>query len=974
MPYKIISLNVDSIVRPNRKTLLYEFIEQTGGDIYLLQETKTDNTIKLFLPGFNVFRCDIRLGWGGVALLIRDSIPVRSVFCYRTDIQAVFATCRINDKWIRFASCYVPHRLTTPHDIFKSFFARFPNTIFGGDYNSRHVMFGDASSNTYGNALLMVGNELDFKIINPPSPTCFHSTYGSYIDKFIIHSMPDLQHTAATILPSFSDHAGISITLPGAAAPPSIGRGSIRSFHLANFGLINRFINNKILALGMPTTTDLADGDCEYLANCIQNIMGKSIKRYVPVNSLSHHRIILSPITRALQAHCKGLQRTLHKYNGFTPLFLRSRTIREIALTKNMILNRVQLETAKFFTNNYNAVSTSRELYATIKRFTGHKSRPRINGSLFVNSEKTDIIAGAESIANALADKFEANHKLTADVVSTDEQNVERDVNIIEQFNEPIKFNINAPANIVTNEQLDDINRQLPLHKRGILTSAEEVSQILYSRPNKKSCGIDGVPYFVMKQFNFGIILLLTTFFNHLLANSYFPRIWRHAIITPIPKPGRDHSIIDNWRPISQLNCISKIFERVIANRLARFNDTVEIFKNQFGFLGGHSTEHALGLFQADVADGLNSKMVTTTVALDLKAAFDTIWHRGLVSRMACLGINPYIIKTIYCMLRNRTFAVRLDGFNSNIRDMVAGVAQGSVTGPPCFNYFLANIPTDNFVKITQFADDITAYFTHDNPGVAQNVLNRYIARLVEYFKISKLKLNADKTELLHILGMARDTNYRLRKNTRKIKVAVDGHIVVPKNVIRMLGIHFQTNGKFFENNKIKLTKARAAKAHVNRLLKNRFIPVKIKTSIYKQFIRPIISYASPIWCRPSNFSAHQMELLRVFERGCLRTAANVHRTRHSYKHRKIKDIYEAANCPRLDKFIAQYHISFFDRINKLNSPKFNRIVNRASHGIYNPVDYLYRLHRENRLFVNSKMLLFHQRNSGTGSVYNTEQ
>lgn len=144
------------------------------------------------------------------------------------------------------------------------------------------------------------------------------------------------------------------------------------------------------------------------------------------------------------------------------------------------------------------------------------------------------------------------------------------------------------------------------------------------------------------------IILLLATFFNHLLANTYFPRIWRHVIITPIPKPGKYHSIIDNWRPISQLNCISKIYERVIAKRLARFNDTVDIFKNQFGFLGGNSTEHALGLFQADVADGLNSKMVTTTVALDLKAAFDIIWHRNLVSRMACIGINPYIIKTIY--------------------------------------------------------------------------------------------------------------------------------------------------------------------------------------------------------------------------------------------------------------------------------------------------------------------------------------
>lgn len=118
----------------------------------------------------------------------------------------------------------------------------------------------------------------------------------------------------------------------------------------------------------------------------------------------------------------------------------------------------------------------------------------------------------------------------------------------------------------------------------------------------------------------------------------------------------------------------------IIANRLTPFTN-IDGLNEQFGFLGGHSTEHALSSIQSDIYNGLNKKTVTTIMALDLQAAFDTIWHDGLIERLTHIGIPIILIKIIQCMLSCRTFTVRCGNFLSKMHEIVAGVPQGYVLG-----------------------------------------------------------------------------------------------------------------------------------------------------------------------------------------------------------------------------------------------------------------------------------------------------
>lgn len=807
MPYKLVTLNVDSIVRDSRKTLLYDFLVESGGDIFFLQETKIDDTVRLFLPAFNVFRCDIRRGWGGSAILVRADIPVRNAFCIRAPIHVVFVECFLGAEWVRIASCYVPHGIADPRSAFESLFRDHPSTIFAGNFNSRHRSFGDVSPNCYGMALADVADRLRVQIVNPPLPTCFHSPEGSYIDKFLFSDI-HLSFFSLSVSPSFSDHCAFSLSLPGTPPlPPAIEPRRI--YHLLDGRRLNRLVSRDLRDLEIPNSSPIAEEDCESLACEIGAALSRAVDRTVSLNPLSRHKIVLSAATRALQRHAKSLQRRLYRSRGLLSEADRRRITCELSLTKNMIIGHVNAETSRFFSNTFDSVTTRRDAFSVVRRFTGHKSRPVMNGSVFTDETKSTMISGSANIADALARRFEGNHRLTFDTVSPMDSVAKSMADALRSNPLRISFSRLITSDILTRAHLHDIDALLPPTQRGILTSADEVAEIISKKPNKKSSGVDGIPYPILKSLNSDIILLLTSFFNHLLSISYFPRVWRHALVTPIPKPGMDSSLISNWRPISQLNCISKVFERLIARRI-RPDDGANLFPDQYGFLPGHSAEPALARLQSDVLEGLNTKRVTTLVSLDLRAAFDTIWHDGLIMKLTQVGINPFVVRCIQSMLTERTFSVRLGGHMTPPVAMVAGVPQGSVLGPICFNYFMYDIPRSRDVNNLQFADDTTVYKTHNSPGAAQNVLNIHIGRLSRFFDHNKLALNAEKTKLLHILGMARDTNYRLRSATRNMKISVGGLLIRPSDDVRLLGVRFQTNNRFTRHMDVRLQKARA--------------------------------------------------------------------------------------------------------------------------------------------------------------------
>lgn len=298
---KIISLNVNSIVYSGRRALLFDLIKNTNADIYLLQETKLDETIHIKFAGYNIVRNDKVKGEGGVAIVIKNNIPITGPKIYNKDIQAISIQIKTAIGWIGIVSCYFPPAINTlPNQLF-NFFNTFKDSFIGGDLNARHTSFGDANDNQYGISLVDSIVNTDMKIINPPHPTCFRSTQGSFIDKFMAHN--DLITSNVEIIPSFSDHNGISINLM--IPNTNTTAQTMYQFQSADMEKINKMLENHINAINIKTDSNLSINECEQMAAGFGEKLKTAVIKHVPKVKSGGNYMILSNQARAIQNEIK---------------------------------------------------------------------------------------------------------------------------------------------------------------------------------------------------------------------------------------------------------------------------------------------------------------------------------------------------------------------------------------------------------------------------------------------------------------------------------------------------------------------------------------------------------------------------------------------------------------------------------------------------------------------------------------------
>lgn len=194
---------------------------------------------------------------------------------------------------------------------------------------------------------------------------------------------------------------------------------------------------------------------------------------------------------------------------------------------------------------------------------------------------------------------------------------------------------------------------------------------------------------------------------NQCLRLSYFPQDWKLAVVLAFPKPGKDKLFPQNYRHISLLNTLSKVFEISLYNRLRNFEKQHKtLIEEQFGFRDHRSTVQQLARIANYISTNFNTKMSTAMLLLDIEKAFDTVWHGGLIYKLHEIGIPLYLIKILQSYLKNRTFKVQINEAHSKLQSVVAGVPQGSILGPALFIYYINDIPRHNDTILTLFADD----------------------------------------------------------------------------------------------------------------------------------------------------------------------------------------------------------------------------------------------------------------------------
>ena len=241
----------------------------------------------------------------------------------------------------------------------------------------------------------------------------------------------------------------------------------------------------------------------------------------------------------------------------------------------------------------------------------------------------------------------------------------------------------------------------------------------------------------------------LTICYNSSLTESIYPDVLKIGRITPVHKSGPEDQI-DNYRPISALPSISKIYESLTLNRMMSFIDLHSIFNPaQYGFRPQRSTTQAVTKLLSYVTSAYHKRNYCVCFFLDLRKAFDTINHSILFKKLFHYGFRGTTHEYLKSYFTNRKQYVCIDDSRSDLENIICGVPQGSILGPLCFNLYINDLPKAVSEDCVMFADDAAFIISSSNLTDLYRRISKLLEDLANYLNYNCLVPNASKSKLM---------------------------------------------------------------------------------------------------------------------------------------------------------------------------------------------------------------------------------
>ena len=319
------------------------------------------------------------------------------------------------------------------------------------------------------------------------------------------------------------------------------------------------------------------------------------------------------------------------------------------------------------------------------------------------------------------------------------------------------------------------------------LVTIQEVESILKTLDTKKSIGIDGIPPIILKLSASVIAEPLTKIVNLSISENTFPSLAKCATIIPVYKKD-ERTDKTNYRPISILSALSKVFERIFHSQITNYMENI-LSQYVSAYRKNYSSQHVLIRLIEEWRQNIDKGHVVGGVLMDLSKAFDCIPHDLLIAKLSAYGFNMNALELIYSYLKGRRQSVKVNGALGNSLTLLSGVPQGSILGPLLFNIYI-----NDFYYLFQtatlhgFADDNSLSAKADCIISLKHTLENQSNVAIEWLNLNEMIANPSKFQLIFLSK---------EKGHLNSSISIGGHQIKSKNSVELLGITIDDKLKF---------------------------------------------------------------------------------------------------------------------------------------------------------------------------------
>ena len=827
----VVHFNIDSILAEGRKEQLEVVCKSMKLDCLLITESKLDDSIPnsmLLINGFHEpLRRDRNRNGGGCLIYISERLTYKQLDRLQSDkYEHIWADVKVNDKIYSINALYRPSTDNT-NDKYDEFLEESEKIL---DNLSRHksdikIIASDLNfGNVYSKSPL-----LDPKPLDQTAPELF-SSYGmkqlidiptrvrehtiSLVDLFFVSTIDDVK--AHGTLPSIADHDGIFAAFHSIKTQAKPKSKVVYDYKNADEKGLIKYLNefnfdSEVLA--RPTSEQ---------ADAFSKVLIAAREKFIPTKQITIHPTD-QPWT-----------------NKFTRLLLRRKSRNYLIFKKAAIKHKTYVSSPDANEDISTRLRDKKQrAYEKVKAANDDAKkgnrRSKLNFFNTVNATMKNPDISAKKKFSILS-KLMKTQKVSSippildgDKVVTDAQEK------CKIFNDFFASKATVPGDdeevpylAPKDEILEGLNH--------INTSYIEVAKLCrdIKKSNASNCGLPGK---FISMVATPISFPLTKIFNNMFSEGIFPEIFKIAHVTPIFKRSGLKSDKSNWRPISLLPTLSKIAESVMHARLLRhFTENDVISKRQAAYLKGDSTIQQLIYIVHLIRTTWTKKSIMQGVFLDVSAAFDKAWHAGLIAKLEQVKVGGEFLELFKSYLSNRRQIVTIDGCKSEVKELKAGVPQGSRLGPLLWILYANDILEDIESEILLFADDTCMFVAGKTPAETAEILNGDLMKISAWAKKWKVNFNPGKTKDMIFSGKTLENSPPLLFNGIPIeRVAEHKHLGV-----------WLTSDLSWSRHVHYICMRANSKLSVLRSIK--YLSRPVLDILYKQQIRSVIDYGMVVF------------------------------------------------------------------------------------------------------------------------------